>query len=97
VARTLMARLSATEEALKAQQNPDEIESGEAAAADVSDAAGDSEADLGAEPVERRASTSSAPTSQPEATDSVDELTAAYGDKRPEERDAAPAKQAPEI
>ncbi len=101
VARTLMARLSATEEALKAQQNPDEIESGETAVADASDAAGDagdSDADLRPEPVEGRASTSSVPNSQPETvgTDSVDELDAAYGDTRTEERDAAPAKQAPE-
>jgi hypothetical protein len=29
-------------------------------------------------------------------SDSVDELAAAYGDKRAGERDAAPAKQAPE-
>ena len=104
VARTLMARLSATEEALKAQQNPDEIESGETAAADASDAAGetgdagDSDADPRPEPVEGRGSTSSAPNSQPETvgSDTVDELAAAYGDTRTEERDAAPAKQAPE-
>jgi hypothetical protein len=84
-----MARLSATEEALKAQQNPDEIESG----ADASDAAGDT-GDAG----DSDASTSSASNSQPETvgTDSVDELAAAYGDTRTEERDAAPAKQAPE-
>jgi NADH:ubiquinone reductase (H+-translocating) len=95
VARTLMARLSATEEALKAQQGPDQIESGETATADTSGAAGD---DLLPEPVEGRASTSSAPNSQPEpaGTDSVDELNAAYGDKGVEGRDAAPLKQAPE-
>jgi NADH dehydrogenase len=80
VARTLMARLSATEEALKAQQSPEQIESGETAAADVSAAAGDA-GDTQAEKVR---------------SDSVDELAAAYGDKGAEERDAAPLKQAPE-
>jgi NADH dehydrogenase len=95
VARTLMARLSATEEALKAKQGPEQIESGETAAAGAS---GDAGANLGPEPVEERASTSSVPDSQPETvgTDSVDELNAAYGDKRQEERDAASLKQAPE-
>jgi NADH dehydrogenase len=80
VARTLMARLSATEEALKAQQDPEQIESGETAAADVSAAAGDA-GDTQAEKVR---------------SDSVDELAAAYGDKGAEERDAPPLKQAPE-
>jgi len=94
VARTLMARLSATEEALKAQQGPERIESGETAAAD---APRDAEADLRPEP-EGRASTSSAPKSQPETvgTDSVDELTAAYGETKAEAGDAVPLKQAPE-
>ena len=97
VARTLMARLSATEEALKqAQEEPEDeakqIESSETAAAD---AAG---ADLRPEPVEGRASTSSAPDDHPETvgTDSVDELTAAYGDTDVEAGDAVPLKQAPE-
>jgi hypothetical protein len=80
VARTMMARLSATEEALKAQQGQEQIESGKTAAADVSGAAGDA-GDNHAEKA---------------GTDSVDELTAAYGDTRAEERDAAPLKQAPE-
>src|SRR4029453_11896151 len=93
VARMMMARLSATEEGLKAQQGPEQIQSGETATADAS---GDAGADLRPQPVE--GSTSSTDNSQPETagTDSVDELTAAYGDKRPEERDAAQAKQPPE-
>ncbi len=95
VARTLMARLTAAEEALKAQQAPEQIESGETAAPDTSANAG---ADLRPEPVERRASTSSAANSQPETvgTDSVDELTAAYGDASAEAGDAVTLKQAPE-
>jgi NADH dehydrogenase len=95
VARTLMARLSAAEEALKKQQGPEQIESGEAAAANASGPAAD-DADL--RPVEGRASTNSAPDSRPETvgSDSVDEHAAADGDARAEERDAAPAKQAPE-
>ena len=38
------------------------------------------------------------PAVQPESvgTDSVDELSAVYGDKSAEDRDAAPRKQAPE-
>ncbi|HET8916100.1 MAG TPA: hypothetical protein VFM91_10375, partial [Propionibacteriaceae bacterium] len=80
VARTLMARLSATEEALKAQQSPEQIESGETGAVDASVATGHA-GDTKAEEV---------------GSDSVDELAAAYGDKRAGERDAAPAKQAPE-
>jgi NADH dehydrogenase len=100
VARTLMARLSATEEALKqAQEQPEDeakqIESGETTAADAS---GDAGADRHPEPVEGRASTSSAPDDQPETvgTDSVDELTAAFGDTEAEGGDAVPLKQAPE-
>jgi hypothetical protein len=95
VARTLMARLSATEEAIKAQQGPEQIEAGET---NTAGASGDAGADLAPEAIEGGASTSSATRSQPEevGTDSVDQLTAAYGDKRPEERDAASPKQAPE-
>jgi NADH dehydrogenase len=95
VARTLMARLSATEEALKTQQGTEQIESGETA---DTGASGDAGADLRPEPVEGRGSTSSAPNNQPErvGTDSVDELTAAFGDMRQEDRDAASLKQAPE-
>jgi NADH:ubiquinone reductase (H+-translocating) len=48
--------------------------------------------------IEPSGSTSSAPNSQPEtvATDSVDELTAAYGEKSAEASEASPVKQAPE-
>ena len=95
VARTLLARLSATEEALKATQGPEKIESGETTAADASD---DASGDLRREPVEGGTSTGSAPNSQPETvgTDTVDELTSAYGDKRPEERDTTSLNQTPE-
>ena len=81
VARTLMARLSAAEEALQAQQEPEQVESGETAAAGASDAASDADDTNQAGKI---------------GTDSVDELTAAYGDTQAEERDAASLKQAPE-
>jgi NADH:ubiquinone reductase (H+-translocating) len=77
VARTLMARLESTEEALKEAQQEEESEAS-------------------------AASTSSAPNSQAEATgtDSVDELAAAYGEEKEEEKEevgeAASLKQAPE-
>ncbi|HVD53760.1 MAG TPA: hypothetical protein VNC13_06230, partial [Propionibacteriaceae bacterium] len=76
VARTLMARLSATEEALKeAQENEDAIE-----------------------PSATTASTASGGNSQSETveSDSVDQLSAAYGDKSAETDEATSLKQAPE-
>ena len=81
VARTLMARLESTQEALKQAEGEDPAIEPEPSAPAASSAAG---ADAGA--------------SQPETvgTDSVDELSAAYGDKAAEGRDAAPLKQAPE-
>jgi len=77
VARTLMARLESTQEALKEAQEQ------EAAPVEASDEAG---------------STSSATNSQSESAgiDSVDELTAAYGEKKEEPGEAASVKQAPE-
>jgi hypothetical protein len=79
VARTLMARLESTQEALKQTEK-------EAPAV---------------EPSATATSTAGAPdaaNSQPETvgTDSVDELSAAYGDKSAEGPDAAAVKQAPE-
>src|SRR5688500_18698332 len=78
VARTLMARLESTQEALK-----------------------QAEKEAPVEPSATRASSTGAPdaaSSQPESvgTDSVDELSAAYGDESAEGRDAAALKQAPE-
>ena len=78
VARTLMARLESTQEALK-----------------------QAEAAPAVEPSATTASSAAAPdaaSSQPESvgTDSVDELSAAYGDKSAEGRDADALKQAPE-
>ena len=86
-----MARLSATEEALKARAGAGS--SGDRAAA-CSDDAG---ADLRPEPAQG-ALRQPAPNSQPETvgTDSVDELTAAYGEQSAEAGDAAPLKQTPE-
>ena len=79
VARTLMARLESTQEALKQAEN-------EALAVEPSATTASS------------AGTPDAVSSQPESvgTDSVDELSAVYGDKSAEDRDAAPRKQAPE-
>ena len=79
VARTLMARLESTQEALKQAEN-------EAPAVEPSATTASS------------AGTPDAASSQPESvgTDSVDELSAVYGDKGAEDPDAAPRKQAPE-
>ena len=79
VARTLMARLESTQEALKQAEN-------EALAVEPSATTASS------------AGTPDAASSQPESvgTDSVDELSAVYGDKSAEDRDTAPRKQAPE-
>ena len=79
VARTLMARLESTQEALKQAEN-------EAPAVEPSATTASS------------AGTPDAASSQPESvgTDSVDELSAVYGDKSAEDPDAAPRKQAPE-
>jgi NADH:ubiquinone reductase (H+-translocating) len=78
VARTLMARLESTQEALKQAEKeaPVEPSATTAPSAGAPDAA----------------------SSQPESvgTDSVDELSAAYGDESAEGRDAAALKQAPE-
>jgi NADH dehydrogenase len=93
VARTLMARLSAAEEALKEaeQKNSDAVEP----SATVSAGAG---ADLRAEPVEGRSSGSAGVNSHADTaeSDSVDELAAAYGENIDQPGDAAPLKQAPE-
>lgn len=80
VARTLMARLESTKEALKEVQEKEStpIESSAATTSDVGGAsAGNSQPDTG-------------------ETDSVDELTAAYGQQTAEAGDSAPLKQAPE-
>src|SRR5512133_567061 len=94
VARTLMARLESTQDALQEAQEQ------KAAPIEASDEAGSSgaSADLRPEPVEGSASISSATNSQSEAAgiDSVDELTAAYGEKKEEVGEAASLKQAPE-
>jgi NADH:ubiquinone reductase (H+-translocating) len=94
VARTLMARLESTQDALQEAQEQ------KAAPVEASDEAASSgaSADLRPEPVEGSASTSSATNSQSEAAgiDSVDELTAAYGEKKEEVGEAASLKQAPE-
>jgi len=92
VARTLMARLSAAEEALKeAEQKSEAIEP----SATVASGAG---ADLRPEPLEGRSSGSAGGNSHADTTgsDSVDELGAAYGDNIDQADDAAPLKQAPE-
>ena len=102
VARTLMARLSAAEEALKEaeEKNSEAVEP----SATVSAGAG---ADLRAEPdlrpempepVEGRSSGSAGVNSHADTaeSDSVDELAAAYGENIDQPGDAAPLKQAPE-
>jgi hypothetical protein len=92
VARTLMARLSAAEEALKeAEQKSEAIEP----SATVASGAG---ADLRPEPLEGRSSGSAGGNSHADTTgsDSVDELGAAFGDNIDQADDAAPLKQAPE-
>jgi NADH:ubiquinone reductase (H+-translocating) len=80
VARTLMARLESTEEALKEVQEKEStpIDSSATTASGVSGA--------------------SAGNSHPDrvATDSVDELTAAYGEETAEASEASPSKSAPE-
>jgi NADH:ubiquinone reductase (H+-translocating) len=84
VARTLMARLSATEEALK------EVQEQEAPAMEpVVETSGT---------VSPPAGSGSGDNSHPErvGTDSVDELTAAYGDKGAEAGQATSAKPTPE-
>jgi NADH:ubiquinone reductase (H+-translocating) len=80
VARTLMARLESAEEALKKTEQ-DETAAIEPSATAASSAAG------------ARAGNSQIETV---GTDSVDELTAAYGEKSAEASEASPVKQAPE-
>lgn len=77
VARTLMARLESTQEALKQAEKEAPVESSTTAS---------------------RAGATDTASSQPESvgTDSVDELSAAYGEESAEGRDAAALKQAPE-
>jgi NADH dehydrogenase len=94
VARTLMARLSAAEDALKeAEQKNSEAREPSAAVA-----ASGARADLRPEPVEGRSSGSAGVNSHADTTggDSVDELAAAYGENIDQPGDAAPLKQAPE-
>jgi NADH:ubiquinone reductase (H+-translocating) len=81
VARTLMARLESAEEALKKAQPEEETAAIEPSATPASSAAG---AGVG--------------NSQTEivGTDSVDELTAAYGERSAEASEASPVKQSPE-
>jgi NADH:ubiquinone reductase (H+-translocating) len=80
VARTLMARLESAEEALK------KVEQDETAAIEPSATAASSAA--GAGPGNSQTETV--------GTDSVDELTAVYGEKSAEASEASPVKQAPE-
>src|SRR4029077_4559057 len=99
VARTLMARLSAAEEALEeAEQKNSEVR--EPSAAVGSGAGGElrPEPDLRPEPVEGRSSGSVGSNSHADTTgsDSVDELATAYGENIDQPGDAAPLKQAPE-
>jgi hypothetical protein len=94
VARTLMARLSAAEEALEAAEQ----KNSEAREPSAPVAASDAGADLRPEPVEGRSSGSAGLNSHADTTgsDSVDELAAAYGENIDQPGDAAPLKQAPE-
>ena len=99
VARTLMARLSAAEEALKeAEQKNSEAIEPSAAVASGAGAEPRSETDLRPEPVEGRSSGSAGSNSHADTagSDSVDELAAAYGENIDQPGDAAPLKQAPE-
>jgi NADH:ubiquinone reductase (H+-translocating) len=80
VARTLMARLESAEEALKKTEQDETTAIGPSASA-ASDAAGTGARSSQAETV---------------GTDSVDELTAASGEKSVEASEASPLKQAPE-
>jgi NADH dehydrogenase len=80
VARTLMARLESAEEALKKTEQDQTMAIGPSASA-ASGAAGTGARNSQAETV---------------GTDSVDELTAAYGEKSVEASEASPLKQAPE-
>src|SRR5215218_2521578 len=89
VARTLMARLESAQEALNQAEN--QAPAVEPSAANPQTQEALNQAENQAPAVEPSAAN---PQTEAVGTDSVDELSAAYGDQGAEGRDAAPLKQA---